>query len=273
VTITTKSPAVDPRTLQLHIDESLQRLETDYIDGFFFHGADAIEKENFLTAGGMLETALDAVKAGKIRFLGFSAHNPDLAIKALDIDALKVAMIPANIISREYIDGDFMIKAREKQTGVMIMKPFGGGRIDNKRICLKYLKNYSDIIPCPGIEKSSEMAENIQLWESDEKLMPDDYLEIEKIRRQLGKFFCRGCGYCMPCPAGIEIPTVTFIKVLINNRPALSLLNDELKKTIEDAKKCTKCRKCVAKCPYKLSIPEMLDENIRIYEKFLSQHI
>ena len=257
VVITSKSMADTPEELETHIDEILERLKTDYLDGFLFHGGEAVEQESFYAPGGLLEIAEDGVRAGKIRFLGFSAHSVSLAIKALDVESFSVAMVPANFISREFIDGDFRAKAREKEIAVLAMKPFGGGRIENPKLCLKFLKTYPDVIPCIGIGRTSEMAENIRFWEEGGPLTAQDLSEMQRLKELLGDRFCRGCGYCMPCPQEIRIWPVTFAKVFARQIPRDDYL-DWYGGLIERAKECVECRECVEKCPFHLSIPEML---------------
>jgi predicted aldo/keto reductase-like oxidoreductase len=271
VIIITKSTKQTAAEVQAEINESLQRLKTDYLDIFLFHGGDVIMKDSFLAPGGVLETAQRAVEAGKIRFLGFSAHRPAVALKGLEAASLQVAMVPANFISREYIDGSFMEEARRRKVAVLAMKPFGGGRITNGRnvnapLCLRFLKGYPELFPCIGIEQSGEMADNLAVWQSDEQISAEDRMEMARITEQMGTRFCRACGYCLPCPEGIHIPTVTFFKVWSKQMPRDQLVNQENAKAVELAERCTECRKCVERCPYDLEIPEMLKENISFYE-------
>ena len=267
VIIISKSFTETPEELKTHIDEILVRLETDYLDVFLFHGGNAVEAESFFAPGGLLEIAEDAVKAGKIRFLGFSAHSVDLAVKALDVESFSVAMVPANFVSREFLDGDFLVKAQDKGVAVLAMKPFGGGRIENPKLCLKFLKTYPGVFPCTGIEKVSEMAENIRTWEESGPLIPQDLAEMERLRDLLGDRFCRGCGYCMPCPQEIRIYPVTYAKVNAGLVPRDFFL-DWYRDMIENAKECVECRECVEKCPFHLSIPEMLRENVAFFAEF-----
>jgi hypothetical protein len=268
VIIITKSGEKTPERIEQQLNESLSRLKTDYVDIFFFHSGDVIDQESFLAPGGILETVQRAVEAGKIRFLGFSAHHPAVALKGLEIDALQVAMVPSNFISREYTDGPFMERARDKNVAVLAMKPFGGGRISDTAVALKFLKNYPDLFPCIGIEKSAEMEQNLALWRGDEGLIPEDEAEIERLTAVLGDRFCRGCGYCLPCPQEIPIPTVTFLKVFSRQIPKAEVVTEEHDRQVELAKTCTECRQCVERCPYNLDIPEMLTENVRFYEQF-----
>ncbi len=268
VIIISKSGKQTPEELKSEIDESLQRLQTDYLDIFLFHGGDAVAKDSFLAPGGMLETAQRAVEAGKIRFLGFSAHRPAVALKGLEVDALEVAMVPANFISREYIDGAFMAQARARNVAVLAMKPFGGGRIADVPLCLRFLKGYPGLFPCIGIEQSEEMAENLAVWESDEVLTDQDRVEMGRLTELMGNRFCRGCGYCLPCPEQIPIPTVTFLKVFSMQMPKDQVITDEHTRAVGLARGCSECRQCVERCPYDLEIPDMLKENIRFYESF-----
>ncbi|MBA7660952.1 hypothetical protein ES703_68958 [subsurface metagenome] len=271
VIIITKSGKKTSAELEQQINESLQRLKTDYLDIFLFHGGEALEEESFAQAGGLLETAQRAVKAGKIRFLGLSAHHPDQALKGLEYESMQAGMVPANFISREYIDGAFMKRAREKNMAVMAMKPFGGGRIGNAQVCLKFLKSYPDLFPCIGIERPEEMEQNLAVWEDGQGLTEADREELRRLTGLLGNRFCRSCGYCLPCPQEIPIPTVTFLKVFARQMPPHEVWTEEHRKAVERARECTECGQCVERCPYSLEIPEMLRENVRFYEESTSR--
>lgn len=268
VIIISKAGAATSKELETTINERLTRLQTEYLDMFFFHGMGELENANFFSRGGILETAEKAVKEGKVRFLGFSAHRLDLAIKALDVDSFRAAMVPANFITREFIDGEFLAKARKKKIGVLAMKPLGGGRVDNPRVCLKFLKNYPDVFPCIGIERVEEMAENISIWNETGPLTREDKRELQRLKALLGDKFCRGCGYCMPCPEGINIHVVSFLKVLSRQMPCDKVVTRKNTEAVKRAGLCTECRQCVKKCPFNLDIPEMLKENIAYYRAF-----
>ena len=265
VVLITKSGAKTPEALKTDIDESLKRLGTDYIDIFMFHTAVALEQDCLWDMFGVI---WDAKDAGKIRCSGFSAHKVKLALRALQVSSLSVAMIPANFISREYIDGEFMSEAQKCDVGVLGMKPFGGGRITDVGPSLRFLKGYADLFPCIGIEHAGEMWENIGIWDSAEGLTEEDRDYIWGAKEILGNSFCRACGYCMPCPEGIRIPTVTFMQVYAKQMPRSWVVSDAHQEVMDQARKCTECRKCVEKCPFDLNIPEMLKDNIRFYEDF-----
>ncbi len=265
VHIITKSGAKETDKLRTHIEQSLSKLRTDYIDVLCFHGAGAVDTPDFAAPGGLLETAESFVRQGKIRHLGFSAHRPVLALKALEYDQLVVGMVPANHISREFIDGDFMARARDKEVAVLAMKPFGGGRLESPGACLRFLKTYPDLFPCIGIEKISEMADNIKVWESNKVFADRDRDVLEKQRLLLGDKFCRMCGYCLPCPEGIPIPQINMLKVLGKQMARDKFITEQRDEDVAKAELCTECRQCVARCPYDLDIPEMLKDNVELY--------
>jgi predicted aldo/keto reductase-like oxidoreductase len=265
VVIISKSHAHDPETFRTHIDESLTRLQTDYLDVLFFHGGGAVDEDCFFAPGGMLEIAEDAVRAGRVRHLGFSAHRPETALKLLDIPSMAVAMVPANFISREYIDGEVMARATAQDVAVLAMKPLGGGRIDNAELCLKFLKTYPGLIPCIGIEHVWEMEQNVQVWEDDAPLSAEDWAEMDRIRELLGDRFCRGCDYCQPCPQDVPISTVAFAGIFARQFTRDKVI-EMLEEPIEQARECIECRECVDRCPYDLDIPEMIKDNIALYE-------
>lgn len=268
VIIVSKSGASTPDKLAAQFDDRLKRLGTDHLDVFLFHNISAVEDDSFFSPGGLLEVAEDAVRAGKVRFLGFSAHRVGRAIKALGVPSFSVAMVPINFISREFVDGEFMTLARERNVAVLGMKPMGGGRIEDPELCLKFLKTYPDVIPCIGVASVAEMAENVRYWERSGPLTPADHAEMARLRDELGSRFCRGCMYCMPCPEGISIWPVTFTKVFLRQFPRDRMIGWYQEK-MDRARGCTECRECVEKCPYDLEIPEMLKENIAFYEEFV----
>jgi predicted aldo/keto reductase-like oxidoreductase len=252
--------------LKIHIDESLERLKTDYLDIFLFHGGSAIRSESFHDPGGLLETAEKAREAGKIRYLGFSAHSEELACKALDVDLFDFAMVPANFISTKYIDGEFMEKARDRGVTVIAMKPFGGGRIENPDLCLRFLKQYPDILPCVGVDRIDHMAENLRFWEGPAELNANDMEEIEGIREELGDHFCRQCGYCHPCPEDVPIIMMNLMEAWVKQFSP-EALSSKFGGGVEKARGCIECRECVEKCPYDLPIPEMIKDGIALFER------
>ena len=93
---------------------------------------------------------------------------------------------------------------------------------------------------------------------------------IEADRKDLSSEFCRGCGYCMPCPQGIEINQCARMVQMIRRAPTEGQLSQESQKMMMKIKDCVKCGRCMTKCPFSLPIPALLEKNLRDYEDILS---
>lgn len=267
VNIISKSQKLTSEGLINDLEKSLKVLKTDYLDIFLFHKGHAIVHDDFITAGGLLETLEKEVEKGKIRYLGYSAHSLEIAYKGLGYPSLKAVMVPVNFISTEYVESEFMEKSQENNIGVLGMKPFGGGRIPDKKLCIKYLKKHENVFPCLGIKSIEELENNLLDWDQLGSLTETDLKQMGEISNLLGKKFCRGCGYCMPCPKGIDIPTIAFLKIHMMQLPHEKLYSKEFYHEVEKVKKCIKCKGCIKRCPYGLEIINLIRENANFYYK------
>ena len=96
---------------------------------------------------------------------------------------------------------------------------------------------------------------------------------IHKDRSELAGDFCRGCGYCMPCPAGIEIPTQARISLLLGRAPYQPFLEDSFKEKMERINQCIECGQCKSHCPYQLDTPNLLKRELKRYQEFYEAHV
>jgi len=96
---------------------------------------------------------------------------------------------------------------------------------------------------------------------------------IRTDRAQLAGRFCRGCGYCLPCPAGIPISTAARMSLLLRRSPPARFMEDQWRRDMDRIRSCTGCGACRKKCPYGLDTPELLRENLRDYEEFCAGRV
>ena len=96
---------------------------------------------------------------------------------------------------------------------------------------------------------------------------------IEKEKQELTGDFCRGCGYCMPCPAGIMINQCARMSLMLRRAPSGAWLTPEMQAEMKKIEGCLECRQCVEKCPYELNTPELLKKNYEDYKKVLSGEV
>jgi predicted aldo/keto reductase-like oxidoreductase len=257
-----------------HIEWSLQRLRTDYIDLWQFHGINSFERlGEVLQPGGALEEVQQARRASKIRHIGFSSHSLRVALEAVASGRFETVQFPLNFISAEAVE-ELVPLARAHDVGFIAMKPFAGGRIRDANLALKYLLRFDNVVPDPGIERVEEIEEIVGIVNSGQwKLTPQEWQAIEAIRARVGTRFCRQCEYCMPCPQGVHIPGVMYLPILWELWPPDWFLSwAYVKNAVESAQGCLQCGECEEKCPYQLPIREMIVENIAFYERVAAEH-
>lgn len=271
VIIATKTLARDPEGVTRQIEKSLQRLRTDYIDLYQVHNISNQETfDAVLGKRGVYEAMVRGKEEGKIRHIGFSAHNVDMAVKVCQTGKFDSVQVPFNFIEKEPAEKLFHV-AREHDMGIIGMKPLGGGLIDRIQLCFGFLQQYEDVIPIPGVASKPEVDENLQYYQATKDLSGQDLAEMEKIRAELGVRFCHRCEYCEPCPEGVQIWRVLLFKAQTKRFPPETAIKISLE-PMKTAENCVQCEECKEKCPYGLPIPEMIHESLDYYREFCEQH-
>jgi predicted aldo/keto reductase-like oxidoreductase len=265
--ISSKSTARDAGTFARHIDLSLERLDTDYIDIYHLHALRTDDDIDVVMGpSGAMEAMNDAIRAGKVRHAAFSSHNLDTACKAVRTGAFEVVQFPFNFIDRE-AENELIPLAREKNMGFIAMKPLGGGLLEDAELCFRYLLLYDSVIPDPGIEKSSEMREILGAVAEKRQLTADEEARMDSIRQDMGKSWCHRCDYCRPCPEDIVISSVLIAKSIVRRMP-FEAACAFLREVMENARNCRECRACIERCPYELNIPELIKKNLASWDRY-----
>ncbi len=266
IVIASKSMAPDRKLFLKHVNLSLKRLQTDYIDIYQFHGVSSEEKmKKVMGPGGAYEGIEEAIKRGKVRYPGFSSHFMPVAKEMMLTGRFDVVQIPFNLIDVE-AEKEIIPLARRMNLGFISMKPMGGGLLEDANLSFRYLAQFSDIVPDPGIEKVEEMQEILRVIEDPRPLSVKEEEEIEAIREELGKEFCHRCGYCQPCSQGISISSVLTLRSALRRMPWQNNF-DWLDPAMQKARECTECEECLERCPYNLAIPELLKKNISLWDE------
>jgi predicted aldo/keto reductase-like oxidoreductase len=271
VVIATKTGARDRATAEEHLALSLKRLNTDYIDLWQFHSVSTFEAyEQILWPGGAMEAAQAALQAGKIRHIGFSSHSMDVALKVVPSGHFETIQFPFNFVTHEPAQV-LLSLAREHDVGFIAMKPLAGGLLEDANLAIKYLLQFEDVVPDPGIEKVEEIKEIVGILEGPWELTPQEWEALERIRARLGTRFCRRCGYCQPCPQEVHIPLLLNLRSFWKRMPAERFFVGEIAEAVEKARGCVQCGECEEKCPYQLPIREMIVENVEFYDSVVSR--
>ena len=264
--IATKSQSRDREGVEKNLELSLERLGVEYIDLYQFHGvSDSKELEAVLDPDGPMAAVQDAKKAGVIRHIGISSHQIDVAKDAVKTGLFETMMFPFNFIVSEP-GSELLTLCREHDVGFIAMKPLAGGMLENVDLAFKYLFQFPDVVPIPGIEETREIEEIMQILEGPHQLTEEDEREIQRLRDELGTRFCRRCDYCQPCTADIPISMVMISKTFYHRIP-LDRFFSRQGKALEKATECTECGECEERCPYHLPIREMMKEMVALYQE------
>ena len=269
IIISTKSPAKDKKTLLEDIETSLERMKTDYIDLLQLHNPDTLPDPE--DPDGLYGGLLEAKRQGMIRHIGITNHSLERAVAAVKSGKYETIQYPfSSLASEEEIALTQL--AKQEDVGFIAMKGLSGGLITNATTTFSFIKQYDNVVPIWGIQRESELLEFIEM----EKNPPayDDAMKalIEKDRRELAGNFCRGCGYCKPCPAGIDIPTMARMSLLLRRSPYQRYMKEEFKEQMMVIEQCLHCNACMSRCPYHLNTPELLQENLKDYLQFYEEH-
>ena len=270
IVIATKSHAKDKKTLLEHLETSLRNLKTDYIDLYQLHNPKELPQES--DEEGLYAALVEAKKKGLIRHIGITNHSNKLAMEAAVSGMYETIQFPLNTLSSEE-DLQLIAACKERNIGVIAMKGLSGGLITNAATTFSFLRQYDNVVPIWGIQRMSELEQFI-VMEKNPPVLDDAMWEaIRKDRSELAGDFCRGCGYCMPCPVGIEIPTQARISLLLGRAPYQPFLEDSFKEKMDRINQCIECGQCKSHCPYQLDTPNLLKRELKRYQEFYAAHV
>jgi aryl-alcohol dehydrogenase-like predicted oxidoreductase len=246
------------------LETSLRMLKTDYIDVYQFHNPD-----NYPRPGdGLYEAMLAARDQGKIRFIGITSHRLPVAREAVSSGLYDTLQFPFSYLSDEK-DEDLVRLCAEKNVGFIAMKALSGGLITDVAAARLVLGAFPGVVPIWGIQRESELEALFKAMREEGELTAEQRRRIEEDRAELSGNFCRACGYCLPCPAGIPIPMAARMFLLLRRMPAAPLLSEHWQAEMAKIPQCLHCGNCKAHCPYGLDTPELLVRNYEDYQRAL----
>lgn len=269
VVISTKSAATDKKTALSHIEESLRRLRTDYIDLFQFHNpAQLPDPED---PEGAFAAALEMQQKGYIRHIGITNHRPGVARAAIESGNFETLQFPFCYLAT---DQDLaLVKAcRQADMGFIAMKGLSGGLLNNAQACYAFMRDQAGVVPIWGIQHEWELDQWLELTERDPGLTPELQAVIDRDRKELAGNFCRSCGYCLPCSAGIDIPQAARMSQLLGRSPYKPYMTDEWYAKMHKIEECIHCDLCKSRCPFSLDTPALLQKQLAEYDAFYAVH-
>ena len=269
IVISTKSAARDKAGVLAHIENSLRMMKTDYIDLFQFHQVTEVPDPN--DPNGAYAGALEAKERGWIRHIGVTSHRVNIAEDCIASGLFETLQFPFSYISSEQ-DLALAQKCKEADMGFIAMKGLAGGMLNNARACHAFMKSHDNVVPIWGIQKLEELEQWLALAEEDPDLDEELSAFIRQERQELSGSFCRSCGYCMPCPAGIEIFNCARMNMLLRRSPWQQYMTDAWREKMEKINDCIGCHSCSSRCPYQLDTPNLLKYMLKDYREFYEAH-
>lgn len=267
--IASKTMAKNGKALVENLETSLKNLKTDYIDLYQLHNPDGVPGPD--NAEDVYDALLEAKRAGKIRFIGITNHRADMIRKAIESGLYDTVQFPFSHLSSED-DINIVKECKKHDIGFIAMKALSGGLITNASAAFAFMRQFDNVLPIWGVQRESELDEFLALEATPQPLDDQMRAVIEKDKIELGGNFCRGCGYCLPCPVGIPINFAARMALSLKRMPnTAGYLGGEWHEKMKLIEKCTACGQCKSKCPYNLDTPELLRKNLAGYLKIYEE--
>jgi len=264
--IATKTGAQDAKTFWEHLETSLTKMNTDYIDIYQFHNPAFMPQPG--GEDGLYDAMLEAKRQGKIKFIGMTNHRLHIAKEAILSGLYDTLQYPFSYLAAEQ-DAEIVRLCGEHDVGFIAMKGLAGGLISDSALTYAYLNEFKNVLPIWGIQKESELDEFLAYQNHPPLLDNAKLAKIEDEKQRLAGNFCRACGYCLPCPAKIDIPQAARMSLLLRRAVAPNFLTEAAQKDMAKIADCIHCNRCIKNCPYELNTPELLKENYEDYKTFL----
>ena len=268
--IATKTGAVNAEGFWQDLETSLKELQTDYIDLYQFHNPPFCPRPG--DESGLYDAALKAKEQGKIRHIGITNHRLTVAHEAIDSGLYATLQFPFCYLATEK-DIEVVNKCKAAGMGFIAMKALSGGLITNSAAAYAYLAQFDNVLPIWGVQRESELDEFISYIDNPPAMTEEIEVLINRDREELLGDFCRGCGYCMPCPAGIEINNCARMSLLLRRSPSAGHLSPEGQEKMMKIENCIHCNQCKSKCPYGLDTPTLLQKNLEDYKRVMAGEV
>ena len=260
--IATKSHAQTGAEMREQLEASLKNLNTDYIDLYQFHNPTFCPRPG--GEDGLYDAALEAKAQGKIRHIGITNHRLAVAREAVASGLYATLQFPYSYLSGPQ-ERELVESCRKQGMGFVAMKGMAGGLLANGTAAAAWMARQEGVVPIWGVQHQWELDQFLACVKETPELTPELQAIIDKDRAELTGDFCRSCGYCMPCPAGIQINQCARMSLMLRRMPAADYLTEYWQGEMKKIENCLHCGKCASKCPYGLDTPRLLQDNYKEY--------
>ena len=268
--IATKTMAKTPEEFWKQLETSLKNLRRESIDIYQFHCVSQCYRPGDGT--GMYECMQEAKAQGKIRHIGVTAHKLSVAEECVKSGLYETLQFPFSYLSSEK-EVALVNSCKEAGMGFIAMKALAGGLIHDSKAAMGYISQFDNVLPIWGVQRMEELLEWLAFMEETPEYTEEIRVYVEKEREDLAGEFCRGCGYCMPCPAGIQIKNCARMSLMLRRAPSKAWRTEEMQGEMKKIENCLNCGQCRKRCPYELNTPELLKKNYEDYKRVLAGEV
>jgi len=274
-TICSRTQSRDYDQAEKDLATSMEMLQTDYIDIYQIHQLNNEEDlERVLRDDGVARLLQKAKEDGRIRFTGLSSHHLDAAGKAMATGLFDTLVIPFSPVEYSFKHLQLLQIGKELDVGIVAMKPLSGGNFVNRvDETLSFILQHDITSAITGVSRIEELRENATAGSNPRILNLSDLDSLMEEASQLGRSFCRRCGYCLPCDEDIPIRDIMMSEAYLRGNPQRVLMfggEKGLRNFKEALERCTHCEACVERCPYDLPIPELMPRKVEFFEEVLA---
>jgi predicted aldo/keto reductase-like oxidoreductase len=250
----------DATGMQAELEASLRDLATDRIDLYQLHALGSDEQlAQVLGPDGAMATLDRARQAGQVRFVGVTGHSRPVLEKAVRSGAFDTVQLPFNPLETDWL-GDVVPAARELDVGIIGMKPVAGGALAELALpSMRFALDRGVDVVIPGFDRLEQVAENARAGTDFRAPNDAELAAFEREKERWQGHFCRRCGYCKPCPNGLEIPLLLLIEAYYTRYELRDWALERLAPLEQQYADCAACGECVERCPYDLPVPELME--------------
>jgi len=257
--LATKAMSRDAAGMARELALSLDQLRTDRIDLYQLHAIGSEKQlEQVLGADGAYAVLAEAQAAGTVGHIGITTHSRSVAAAAVATAKFATLQVPFNPIETEWGE-QILPAARKAGMGTIGMKPVAGGALNRcAAAAMRYELTRGMTVVIPGVDALEQVEANAAVGSPLRE--PDD-AELDALARERQRWtgrFCRRCGYCLPCPNGLNIPMLLLLQAYHERYGMADWAKQRLRDLDKQYEDCTACGTCLSRCPYELPIAEMM---------------
>lgn len=284
-------------------EEMLSLLQTDYIDVGMIHYVDSLKDWEEIAKGPVMEYVLELKKSGKIRHIGLSSHNPQVALTAVRSGAIEVLMFSINPCydlqpASEDVE-DLWKEANYKEhlvnmdperqelyevcqrmgVGITVMKAFGGGDLLDEKLspagkaltacqCLHYCLTRPAVASVLAGAHSVEQLQDSLRYEGASEEEKDYAMAFASFPNISWKGHCMYCSHCAPCPKAIDVASVTkFLNLAKAQKEIPETVREHYEVLAHHGGECIRCGACESRCPFEVKIMENMKAAAAMFGK------